>query len=75
MLDELEPRMARKMFDIARRAGEEIVDADDFVALGEEAIDQVRADESRSSGHKDPLAADPRPNHRRIPVSRAGRFL
>ena len=54
---ELEARMSVKMLDIALRAREQVVDTQDFVTLGEQAIDQMRAEESRAARHEDSFAA------------------
>ena len=42
--------LRRKVLDVGRAAGDEVVDADDLVALRQEALAQVRADEARPAG-------------------------
>src|SRR5881275_3092858 len=49
-LDEAEAVAAEEMRDVLRAAGDEVVDADDFVAAGEEEIAEVRAEEARAAG-------------------------
>ena len=44
-----------QMLDVAPRAGEEIVDADDFRALRQQAVAQMRAEEAGAAGHHDAL--------------------
>ncbi len=62
--DELELRVPEQVGDVLGRAGDEVIDRDDLVALGEEPIAEVRPDEPGSAGderaHKAPLpnAAD-----------------
>ena len=42
--------VAEEVRDVVGRSGEEVVHADDFVTLRQEALAEVRADEPRSSG-------------------------
>ncbi len=47
--DKREARMAAKMFDVAQRARDEVVHADDIVAVFQETLAQMRADETRAA--------------------------
>ena len=42
--------LSQQVVDVRRRAGEEVVDADDLVPLGQEPLAQVRADEPGPAG-------------------------
>ena len=57
MAHEFEARMIVQMIDIALGAGEQIVDAQHFMAVGQQAIDQMRAEKSGAAGHQDAFAA------------------
>ena len=57
MAQELEARVVMQVFDIALRAGEEIVGADHFMALRHQPVDQMRAEKARSTSDQDTLAA------------------
>ena len=54
---ELEARMAEQVLDIALGAGEQVVDAEHLMALAEQPVAQVRAEEAGAAGHQDALAA------------------
>ena len=54
---ELEARMGVQVIDIALGAGEQIVDAQHFVALIEQPVGQVRSQEAGTACHEDPLSA------------------
>jgi len=54
---EFEARVVVQMVDIALVAGEEVIDAEDFIAPFEKPVDQVRAKEAGASCHEDALAA------------------
>ena len=54
--DQLELRRAEMMLDVAFGAGEEIVDADDLVAIGNQPIDEMRAEKPGATGDQDPSA-------------------
>jgi hypothetical protein len=45
------------MFDIAARSGIEIIDAKDFVALGEKALAEMRSDKSGAPGDQSAFRA------------------
>ena len=60
---QLEARMADQMLDVALAAGEEIVDANDVVAVGNQAIAQVRAEKAGTAGDQHRLATQPRYAH------------
>src|SRR5690348_12930565 len=45
------------MGDIALGAGEEIIDADDFMALADQPVAQMRTQKARTSGDKNVLPA------------------
>ena len=48
---EAETLVRGEVRDVALRATREVVEADDVVPVGEEAIAQVRADETRAAGY------------------------
>ena len=48
--DELELRVPEQVGDVLGRAGDEVIDRDDLVPLGEEPFAQVRADEPGPAG-------------------------
>ena len=50
--DERVVRIAAQMGDVFRLAGDEIVDADDFMALAQEQVGQVRAEKARGAGNQ-----------------------
>ena len=45
-----EALVAAQVLDVGGRAGDEVIDADDLVPVGQEALAQVRADEARAAG-------------------------
>jgi hypothetical protein len=49
VLDQLQPRLR---FQIIAPAGREIINREDFVAAGEQQVDDGRADETRPAGYK-----------------------
>ena len=49
VLDELQPRLR---LQIIASAGREIINREDFVAAGEQQIDDGRADETRPAGYE-----------------------
>jgi hypothetical protein len=51
--DELEIRFVEQVGDVVFLAGEEVVEADDVMALGDEAIAEVRAEEAGAAGDED----------------------
>ena len=51
--DELEIGVGEEMPDVVLAAGEEIVDADDVVALAEEALAEMAAQKSRAARDQD----------------------
>ena len=53
--DELEALVIEQMLDIAPGAGEEIVEADDFRALRQQALAQMRAEKTGATGHQNAL--------------------
>ena len=50
--NEFKIRVRQKMNDVVFLAGEKIIEADDIVALGDEAIAKVRAQKARAAGHE-----------------------
>ena len=50
VVDELEFRIAREVGDIVGVARDEIVDGDDAMALGKEAVGEMRAEKSGAAG-------------------------
>ena len=44
---EMEVRFALRGFEVAEIAGHQVVEADDLEAVGEQAIDQMRSEETR----------------------------
>jgi hypothetical protein len=55
MTDQLEALVAEQMLDVAAGAAEEVVDADDVGALGQEPLAQMRAEEAGAAGDQDAL--------------------
>ena len=53
--------IADQMGDVVRMAGDEVVQPDDRVAIGEEAIGEMRAEEPGGAGDEDSHAVAPRP--------------
>jgi hypothetical protein len=51
--DEFEAFVVEEVLDVALAAGEEVVEADDFVAFVEEAFAEVGAEESGAAGDED----------------------
>jgi hypothetical protein len=68
MLDEREARMIQKRLDVLEIAGVEIVDADHAMPLLDQAIAQVRSDETGAPGNQYVL---PRRGHRPFSLLRA----
>ena len=56
MPHELEARVVVQVIDVALGAGEEVVDAEHLVALLEQAVAEVRAEEAGAAGDEDSLA-------------------
>ena len=56
VLDEPEALVARQVRDVVGVAGDEVVHADDRVALREEAVAKMRAEEPRPAGDEHPHA-------------------
>ena len=56
MPEEFEVGMILQMLDILLRAGEQVVNAQDFVAVAQQPIAQMRPQEAGASGHHDALA-------------------
>ncbi len=55
MVDELEFRVAGEMGDVVGIAGDEVVDGDDAMALGEKAVGKMRAEKAGATsddGHR-----------------------
>ncbi len=50
-LHEPEPVVLHQVLDVDRRAGQEVVERDDLVAVGEQLLAQVRAQEAGPAGH------------------------
>jgi hypothetical protein len=55
--------MAEQVRDVVLLASEQVVDAQHFVALVNQAVDQVRAKEARPAGHQHPLLTEIVPRH------------
>ena len=53
-------RMSEKMLDILPAAGNEVVEADDLVALRQQAVAEMGAQEARSAGDHGQRPADSR---------------
>jgi hypothetical protein len=53
---QLEGRMRQEVLDVAPCAGEEVIDAKDFAALGQQPLAQVGPEEAGSAGDQDTLA-------------------
>ena len=56
MLQEKVIRMAFKRFHVVRVAGAKVVDADDKIALREQFVGQVKAEETGASGEQRDVA-------------------
>ena len=50
---QLEARMVEQVLDVVPPAGEEVVQADDVVALGQQPVAEMRADEAGAAGDED----------------------
>ncbi len=55
------PRLAHEVRDVVGVAGDEVVDADHGVAVGQEPVGEMRAEETRGAGDDDPHGPAPRP--------------
>ena len=66
---QLEFRVGEEVRDIGLVAGEEIVGANDFMAVVQQSLAQMRAEETGASGHQDALAAAVKSSHRSSPLS------
>jgi hypothetical protein len=53
MPHQFEARMLEQMPDVAASAGEEVIDAQHFIAALKQPFAQMRADEAGTTGHKD----------------------
>ena len=71
VLDELEALVAGEVADVARVAGEQVVERDDRVPVGQQAVGEMRADESGAAGDQDARHSDAL--HHRSVDSRARR--
>ena len=56
MADEFEPGVVVQVIDVALGPGEQVVHANDLVALAEQAVDQVRSEEPGATCHQHALA-------------------
>lgn len=54
VLERREVGVAEKLGDVARRAADEIVDAEDLPAVGEQSLAEVGAEEARAPGDDRP---------------------
>jgi hypothetical protein len=52
MTNKLKPTVVEQMIDVALRAGEEIIDANDVRAACEQAIKEMRAEEASTPGNQ-----------------------
>jgi hypothetical protein len=52
MTNKLKPTVVEQMIDVALRAGEEIIDANDVRAACEQAITEMRAEEASTPGNQ-----------------------
>jgi hypothetical protein len=60
-LDDLQPRVRRRLGEVRAPPADEVVDDDDLTDTAvEDLVDQRRADRSRSAGDEDPLAFEVR---------------
>jgi hypothetical protein len=55
MADQLEMLVVEQMLDVAARAAEEVVDADDVGAALQQPVAQMRAEEPCTASHQDAL--------------------
>ncbi|WP_409574538.1 hypothetical protein [Sphingopyxis sp. P1IMeth2] len=68
MAHEFEARMRKQMSDICLGTGEEIVDAQYFVAALDKPVDQMRTDKAGASGNQDPAGQKIVTRHTEIPL-------
>ena len=54
MAQQLEVRVVEQVLDVLAPAGEEVVQADDVVALGQQPVAEMGADEPGAAGDEDP---------------------
>ena len=66
MLDEREGRVLCEQVGVLTLAGDQAVDADDLMTIGEQPVAQVRADEPCASGDDDAHQAAGNVNGRRL---------
>jgi len=52
VVDELEPVMVQQPIDVSPRTGEEIIDADDVGAFGEQPFAKMRTDKAGAASHQ-----------------------
>ena len=55
MADQLKRRIAEEMRNVALGSGEEVVDADHLVTVADQAIAQMRAEETGAAGYENSL--------------------
>ena len=60
MKHKAEMRMGEKVLDVLLAAGDEIVEADDIVALGQEAVAKVGTEKTRAAGDQGQRPGDSR---------------
>jgi len=56
--EQLERRVTHHLRQICPPAGEEIIDAEDFLSLVQQHLAQVRSEKSGATGDENPLAHD-----------------
>ena len=54
--DQLEAIVAQEMRDMVLAAGEKVIDAEDLMTLAQQALAEVRPQESAAAGYQDALA-------------------
>ena len=67
VLDQAESVEGREKLRVVTRSGDEVVDADHLVAIGQEALGEVRAKEAGGAGDENAHVKPPRPESRHLP--------
>ncbi len=58
---ERERRPSEEVVEVAKGAGDEVVDGDDLVAAGQQRLAEVRTEEAGTAGDDDPSSGHGRP--------------
>src|SRR5690606_2399767 len=68
---ELEPGVPGEVLDVPFGPGEQVVDAEHLVSVGQQAVDQVRSEKARAAGDEDLLPAVVKSRHRQFAACQA----